>query len=587
LFRRAVVLALCLVVVGFFVPWSGSASAVTVFPAAGDWTTPGVDSANTYNNTAESTITPANVSRLSAAWTDNGLGGDTNQLLSDGGRLFIDGGQSIIALDAGTGQKLWTWGNVRGPISSIVAYNGLIYAGLDSYQIHTQSGYELVSAIVALDEKSGALKWVDPRLDAEGTNVHVPLAAGGGRIYAAFSDGAAAGIDAATGKQVWFDSQTDFHIFAAGFAYSGGHLVGAVGTRGGGSYAALIDPANGHLGSQSVLSDRGATIIGNRIIAESSDGVAAAALNGCAESTCPALWQNRDLQNDVSNVAVSSRYVVVGRGGSSQSPVISVLDINTGRQLWSVPTGPTWAQVAIAGQVIYATSESGGNPSAAAYPLNGCGAATCAPLWRVKLAPTCDGCAPAVVSHGTLYLSEENNQTTKLAALRPPVATAYGPAFAHLGSTVVIDGTAPPGSTVTVWFHKRNATGYVQRRLLRASKTGVWSTTYQPNDDYRYYARAAGTTSPSVLTQISPTISGPSRIAAGHTVTITGTDRPGAQLHVWFHRRDSTGYVVRRTVTASSSGRWSSSYVANDDYRYYATDLSTGLRSATVLTQIG
>lgn len=586
MFKRAVVFALCLVVVGFFVPWSGSASAVTVFPAVGDWSAPGVDSANTYNNTAESTITPANVPRLAAAWTDNGLGGDTNQLLTDGGRLFIDGGQSIIALDAGTGQKLWMWGNVRGPISSIVAYRGLIYAGLDSYEIHTQSGYSLVPAIVALDEKSGALKWVDPRVDTQG-NVDAPLAVGDGRVYAAFSDGAAAGIDAATGKPLWFDSQNNFHIFFSGFAYSGGYLVGSVDSRGLPGSIWSVDPANGHLEWESTESDRAPTIVGNRIIATSEAGVAAVALNGCGESLCPALWQNTDLQNDVSNVAVSSHYVVVGRSGSNGFPALSVLDINTGRELWNVPTGPSQAQVAIAGQVIYATSEVGGNPSAAAYPLNGCGAATCAPLWRVKLAPTCDGCAPPVVSHGTLYLSEENNQTTKLAALRPPVATAYGPTFAHLGSTVVVDGTAPPGSTVAVWFHRRNSTGYVQRRLLRASKTGVWSTTYQPNDDYRYYARAAGTTSPSVLTQISPTVSGPARIAAAHTVTITGTDRPGARLHVWFHRRDSTGYVVRRTVTASSGGHWSTTYAANDDYRYYATDLATGQQSATVLTQIG
>lgn len=547
----------------------------------------GMDSANTYNNTAETTITPANVSRLSAAWTIAGTGGDTDQLLTSNGRLFVNTGQVIAAFDAGTGQPLWRSGKMRGPISSIVAYGGLLYAADESYTVHQTSGDIAVPAIVALDESTGDLKWAVPNLNGQGYGVNVPLAVGDGRVYAAFGNGAATAVDATTGKQVWFDSADNYHIFASGFAYSNGHLVSTAGTRGGSSYASLISPANGSLESQSVLSDRTPTIVGNRIIAESPSGVAAAALSGCGASTCPALWQNRDLENDVSNVAVSTRYVVVGRSGDNQHPVLSVLDISTGRELWNVPTGPEWAQVAIAGQLIYATSQVGGAKTAAVYPLNGCGATTCAPLWATKVASTCAGCAPPVLSHGTLYLSEENNQGTKLAALRPPVATAYGPTYAHLGSTVVIDGTAPPGSTVAVWFHRRNSSGYVQRRLLKTGKTGVWSTTYKPDDDYRYYARAAGTTSPSVLTQISPTISGPPRIAAGHTVTITGADRPGAQLHVWFHKRNSTGYVVRRTVTASSSGRWSTTYAADDDYRYYATDLATSQRSTTVLTQIG
>lgn len=44
-----------------------------------------------------------------------------------------------------------------------------------------------------------------------------------------------------------------------------------------------------------------------------------------------------------------------------------------------------------------------------------------------------------------------------------------------------------------------------------------------------------------------------------------------------------TGYVLRQTLTASTSGRFSTTYIAGDDYRYYAQVGSTV--SAGVLTQ--
>ena len=82
----------------------------------------------------------------------------------------------------------------------------------------------------------------------------------------------------------------------------------------------------------------------------------------------------------------------------------------------------------------------------------------------------------------------------------------------------------------------------------------------------------------------APTAAGPARVPAGSTVTITGTARAGATVEVWFHRRNVPGYTKRRTLTADAAGRWTTTYVAVDDHRYYA--VAYGLRSNTVLTQI-
>ena len=81
-----------------------------------------------------------------------------------------------------------------------------------------------------------------------------------------------------------------------------------------------------------------------------------------------------------------------------------------------------------------------------------------------------------------------------------------------------------------------------------------------------------------------PTISGPALVAAGSTVTLTGTGRAGATVDVWFHRRNVPGYTKRRTLVADAAGRWRTTYVAVDDYRYYA--VCYGLQSSIGLTQI-
>jgi len=81
-----------------------------------------------------------------------------------------------------------------------------------------------------------------------------------------------------------------------------------------------------------------------------------------------------------------------------------------------------------------------------------------------------------------------------------------------------------------------------------------------------------------------PTISGPALVPAGSTVTLTGTARAGATVEVWFHRRNVPGYTKRRSLVADVAGRWSTTYVAIDDFRYYA--VSYGLRSDAGLTQI-
>ena len=60
------------------------------------------------------------------------------------------------------------------------------------------------------------------------------------------------------------------------------------------------------------------------------------------------------------------------------------------------------------------------------------------------------------------------------------------------------------------------------------------------------------------------------RTTHGTTVPLTGTAAPGATVEVFFRAAGQSAYTLRRTLTANSSGVWSTSYVATTTYAIYA-----------------
>jgi hypothetical protein len=192
--------------------------------------------------------------------------------------------------------------------------------------------------------------------------------------------------------------------------------------------------------------------------------------------------------------------------------------------------------------------------------------------------------SPRDPMHMELQLSPAGaaQEAAAIRAGTPPT----GPRFARFGTTVPLTGNAAPNAAVKVWLHRRGKTGYLPQ-TVQAGADGSWRTHFLAADDYRYYATTGGATSPGGLTQIEPYTGGPAKAARGSTVAVTGTGRPQTTLTVWFHRRDGVGYTSRGSVTVSGVGHWSTSYAANDDYRYYTVDNTTGRVSDTVLTQLG
>lgn len=201
----------------------------------------------------------------------------------------------------------------------------------------------------------------------------------------------------------------------------------------------------------------------------------------------------------------------------------------------------------------------------------------------------------AVGVDGDLYVADQHDHRLDRitnVTTRPPAPAAVTidapPSSAVVGSRVALSGTAQPGSTVELWFHRAGSLGYTMRDTLVTSAPGTWTTTYDADDDYRVYATAGPTRSATVLVQIRPNVDGPTNriVPRNSTVALSGTATPGGALTLHFHRAwtPADDYSIVRTVRMGVNGAWSRPFVASVDYRYYVS-LPNGQRSPAYLTQ--
>jgi hypothetical protein len=145
-----------------------------------------------------------------------------------------------------------------------------------------------------------------------------------------------------------------------------------------------------------------------------------------------------------------------------------------------------------------------------------------------------------------------------------------------LTTVVPITGTATPGATVGIFFHRRGQVGYTQRRTLTAGPDGKFSTSYVAVDAMRYYAAVGSATSAPILMLIRPVVNGPvnNPVKAGALYYITGSSIPATTITMHFHRPGGAAndYSVLRTVTVGSNGLWEKPIVpAAGDLAFYVT----------------
>jgi hypothetical protein len=158
-----------------------------------------------------------------------------------------------------------------------------------------------------------------------------------------------------------------------------------------------------------------------------------------------------------------------------------------------------------------------------------------------------------------------------------PVLNGPQSGFAAPESTVAISGTAPVGSTVEIWFHKRtpryDQQVYTKRRSLTVGADGTFSTSYVADDDYRYYAQVGSAKSSNHLTQIPVKINGPTTQTAvrdaGYHLSGQAVPYTVVKLHLHAKGTPANDYSITRPVSVKNDGTWSYGIPSDTDYRLF------------------
>ena len=144
----------------------------------------------------------------------------------------------------------------------------------------------------------------------------------------------------------------------------------------------------------SSLADFGSPTVQGGVVYVTADKLYAFRAAGCGAATCSPLW-TASIGQFPSSAAVANGVVYVGAMNATSHAKLYAFS-TSGGLLWTATTGDLhtgFNTPAVAYGLVYASQES----KVYAYQASGCGASSCAPLWRAATGD-CPGCSPAVAS---------------------------------------------------------------------------------------------------------------------------------------------------------------------------------------------
>lgn len=332
--------------------------------ATGCWTQAGQGSGRQGFNSAETTITAANVGDLELAWSRTG-GNPAREPVVGRGQAFLR--NSGLSVDLATGAHRWGPTSLPGIAVSALADARLLvptsYQSCSLTAVDTESGTPVGSVQLGLADLSGqpnGFSWCDTT-DA--------LAAGGsvivswgylGQVDVPHCDGGATGAT--------------FGIFVGITAVDPTTLAIQWERRDGISGCGSIpfdEPWPEAFGSAT-------EVAGGRIVVTQGNHVVALDPASCSTVACPTAW-TRDLGVALVGppIAVRDQVAVVDAIGT-----VHVLDAATGAPAWTGGVSDAAAApLASDGETIFAAGADG---TLAAFAAAGCGASVCSPEWSAQ-----------------------------------------------------------------------------------------------------------------------------------------------------------------------------------------------------------
>lgn len=182
--------------------------------------------------------------------------------------------------------------------------------------------------------------------------------------------------------------------------------------------------------------------------------------------------------------------------------------------------------------------------------------------------------------------------TTAATTGTPSVLRIQGPVTVKAGGDVLLTATGPAGAGVTVWFRRQGDATFVQRRAGVLDATGRYTTSYTADLPHEYFVKSTTVTSADATTLVGEVPNGldvtaPAGIEPGRTVEVVVQGQPGQQVEVWFARRGEGFYTRRRAAELAPDGTFRTSFVAHDEYSYFAVSGNrTSKRVRTRLTAL-
>jgi hypothetical protein len=398
-------------------------AALGLATASGCWLQTGFDAGRSGANGGETAITSATVGNLTVAWSVP-VGNGPREAVVNGGTAYVRSNGTVQALDVATGAARWT-----------VSQTGSSAAAFDGNRLWVPATGDSCG-LVSLDPKTGATLSTTPMGGpaVSGENAFSLCLASdalsqGGEISTSWSYAAVA--LAPHGCFPDFDNLTG----------SGTHTENADGSGG------SIDTG----GLTNGCGNPGLPAVPTTL---TSDGTVTYELT---TTGIVRHFGGPDLPLSpapgfvpVPTVATGGRLVLTSTDGH-----VFVLDAASGAVQWSGTVGTSASvPVAVTPTTVFAADGAG---TLAAFPLAGCGAATCAPTWTA--ATTGAATARPSVGGDVVYVGGNDGSITAFAAGGCDAATCSPLWSANVGSTVssspVIDrGTLYVGGSTTLTAYR-------------------------------------------------------------------------------------------------------------------------------------
>ena len=283
--------------------------------------------------------------------------------------------------------------------------------------------------------------------------------------------------------------------------------------------------------------------------------------------------------------------VTATNGSGSDATQAFTLTVNRTSQSGPVVTGQPAAQSVLAGGTATFTAAATGAPTPAVQ-------------WQVSAnyglsySDLIGGTSPTLkviateADNGKLYRAAFTNLngnafsnavllTVKPVAVKPSTLHAAA-AVVLAGHPVILTGTAPAGSMITLYGYSNPITTYKALVQIRVTSTGTYRISRSITAYSRFYTKVDGAVrSPFVQVQVRSTVTIKGTRLDAHTVLFTGSVGPGhANILVTLRVKMPSGTFALVSARTDANGNYRVSHrfvLANHQYRMVASVTSTSL----------